>query len=249
MNSDVCDGTIFADVAVRLQDLVLGNQPVPQMLDNLAAYAANRLAGPGRELACSITLARPKKPVAKAASSSLARLMNQLEGACVDSPGATAARLSETVMVPDLRQEGRWQEYVLAGRRQGVLSVVSTPLLLDGEDHGVLSLYSSQPEEPGSGSTASAEAFVRQASKGLRLALRMASLQETKDGLSAAMQTRTVIDLATGAIMAQNRCGQAAAFKVLREASNTRNIKLREIASGVISSVAGSPETFTYFDE
>ena len=247
MNSDVCDGTSFADVAARLQDLMLGNQPVPQMLDDLAGYAARRLGGPGRELACNITLARPKKPVARAASSSLARLMNQLEGAYADSPGATAARLSQTVVVPDLRQEDRWPEYVLAGRRQGVLSVVSLPLLLEGDERGLLSLYSSQPEEPGS--TASAEAFVAQASKGLRLALRMGKLQDTKDGLSAAMQTRTVIDLATGAIMAQNRCGQAAAFKVLREASNTRNIKLREIASGVISTVAGGAETFTYFDE
>lgn len=246
MNSDVCDGTSFADVAVRLQDLMLGNQPVPQMLEDLAGYTAQRLGGPGRELACNITLARPKKRVVRAASSSVARLMNQLEGAYADSPGATAARLSQTVVVPDLRREDRWPEYVLAGRRQGVLSVVSLPLLLDG-DQGLLSLYSPQPAEPGS--TASAEAFVAQASKGLRLALRMAKLQDTKDGLSAAMQTRTVIDLATGAIMAQNRCGQAAAFKVLREASNTRNIKLREIASGVISTVTGGAETFTYFDE
>lgn len=246
MNSDVCDGTSFADVAVRLQDLMLGNQPVPQMLEDLAGYTAQRLGGPGRELACNITLARPKKPVARAASSSVARLMNQLEGAYADSPGATAARLSQAVVVPDLRREDRWPEYVLAGRRQGVLSVVSLPLLLDG-DQGLVSLYSPQPAEPGS--TASAEAFVAQASKGLRLALRMAKLQDTKDGLSAAMQTRTVIDLATGAIMAQNRCGQAAAFKVLREASNTRNIKLREIASGVISTVTGGAETFTYFDE
>jgi GAF domain-containing protein len=249
MNSDVYDCTVFADVAVRLQDLMLLNQPVPQMLDDLAGYAAQRLGAPGVELACNVTLARPKKPLARAASSSLARLMNQLEGAYADSPGATAARLSQTVAVPDLRQEDRWPEYVLAGRRQGVLSVVSIPLLLDGDDHGLLTLYSSQPEEPDSGSAASAEAFVAQASKGLRLALRMARLQDTKDGLSAAMQTRTVIDLATGAIMAQNRCGQAAAFKVLREASNTRNIKLREIASGVISSVAGGADTFTYFDE
>ena len=96
MNSDVCDGTSFADVAVRLQDLMLGNQPVPQMLDDLAGYTAQRLGGPGRELACNITLARPKKPVARAASSSVARLMNQLEGAYADSPGATVPGCSVT---------------------------------------------------------------------------------------------------------------------------------------------------------
>ncbi|MDF2050211.1 ANTAR domain-containing protein [Arthrobacter sp. Cr_A7] len=77
----------------------------------------------------------------------------------------------------------------------------------------------------------------------------MAKLQESRDGMSAAMQSRTVIDLATGAIMAQNRCSQAAAFQVLREASNSRNVKLRDVAATVVSSVAGGTDTFTYFDE
>ena len=66
-----------------------------------------------------------------------------------------------------------------------------------------------------------AKAFTEQAAKGLALTLRMAKLQDTRDGMSAAMQTRTVIDLATGAIMAQNRCSQDEAFKVLREALPT----------------------------
>jgi AmiR/NasT family two-component response regulator len=77
----------------------------------------------------------------------------------------------------------------------------------------------------------------------------MLKLEETKEGMSAAMQTRTVIDLATGAIMAQNRCSQAAAFKLLRDASNSRNMKLREVAAAVVESVAGATDTFTYFDE
>ncbi|MEQ7737492.1 ANTAR domain-containing protein, partial [Escherichia coli] len=88
-----------------------------------------------------------------------------------------------------------------------------------------------------------------QASKGLRLALRLQKLQDAKDGLNAAMRSRTVIDLATGAVMAHGRFSQAEAFKVLREASNTRNTKLRDVASGVVSSLSGSLETFTYFDE
>lgn len=131
----------------------------------------------------------------------------------------------------------------------GVLSLASLPLALDDADCGVLSLYSDQPDAFGNEALAAAVAFAAQASKGLRLALRMQKLQDARDGLNAAMRSRTVIDLATGAIMAQSRCGQAEAFKVLREASNTRNTKLRDVASGVVSSLAGSPETFTYFDE
>lgn len=249
MNSGVFEGTAFADVAVYLQDLVLENADVEQLLGGLAAFAAARLGGIVPGLSCGITLARPKKPAVAVGSEPLARLLEQLESKHDGGAGATAARTSGTVVVPDLRREERWPSYVLAARRQGVLSLASLPLALDDAGCGVLSLYSEEPEAFGREEIAAAESFVTQASKGLRLALRMQKLQDAKDGLNAAMRSRTVIDLATGAIMAQSRCSQAEAFKVLREASNTRNTKLRDVASDVVTSLAGSPETFTYFDE
>ncbi|WP_411375284.1 ANTAR domain-containing protein [Arthrobacter sp. MPF02] len=249
MNTDVSEGTVFADVAMYLQDLVLAEPDVGRLLDKVAAYAAARLGGSGGTLACTLRLTRPKKPVAVAASDSRARMLAQLEGKYGDGPATTAARSARTVAALDLGGEERWPEYVRSARRQGVLSVLSIPLDLEGGSDGVLTLYAGRPDAFGSEARAAAEAFVLQVSKGLALALRIARLQDTRDGLNAAMQSRTVIDLATGAIMAQNRCSQAEAFKVLREASNTRNMKLRDVASVVVTSVAGGSATFTYFDE
>ncbi|GAB5079442.1 GAF and ANTAR domain-containing protein [Arthrobacter sp. AD-310] len=248
MNSDVFEGTAFADVAVYLQDLVLENVDVDQLLGGLAGYAAARLEGTAPALSCGISIERPKKRAVAAGSDPVARLLGQLAPKCEGAPGAAAAAGSGGVVVPDLRAEKRWPEYVRAARRQGVLSLVCLPLVLDDGDSGVLNLYSGQAGAFAGAGLADAEAFAVQASKGLRLALRMEKLQDARDGLKAAMRSRTVIDLATGAIMAQSRCSQAEAFQVLRTASNTRNTKLREVAYGVVSSVAGSPETFTYFD-
>lgn len=247
--TDVSGGMVYADVAVHLQDLMLENPNVEQILGALAGYAAARLSRPDRELSCGITLTRPKKPAATAGSNSRARLLEQVEGKYGDGPGITAMRTAGAVAIPDLRAEERWPEHVLTARRQGFLSVLSLPLSLEGDHNGVVSFYCEHPGAfSGQGITA-AEALVQQASKGLRLSLRIEKLQDTRDGMSAAMQSRTVIDLATGAIMAQGRCSQAAAFKVLREASNTRNLKLRDVASAVISSIAGGSKTSTYFDE
>lgn len=248
MNSDVVEGTAFADVAVYLQDLVLEGVDVDQLLGGLATYAAGRLDGTAAGLSCGIRLERPKKGAVAVGSDPLARLLGQLEGNHAGGPGAAAAAGSSVVVVPDLRLEGRWPEYVRAARRQGVLSLAGLPLVLDGGDSGVLSLYAGEADAFAGAGAADAEAFAAQASKGLRLALRMENLQDARDGLKAAMRSRTVIDLATGAIMAQSRCSQAEAFQVLRTASNTRNTKLRDVAAGVVSSVAGSAETYTYFD-
>jgi len=63
-----------------------------------------------------------------------------------------------------------------------------------------------------------------------------------------ALESRTVIDLATGIIMAQNQCNQDTAIKVLRSASNTRNRKLRDVAALLVASVGRDPDVITHFD-
>ncbi|MDT0169030.1 GAF and ANTAR domain-containing protein [Pseudarthrobacter sp. BRE9] len=249
LNAGVPENEDFADVALHLQESFLQNPEVEAFLQDLAAYAADRLGGQGHVCSCEIAVLRPKKPAAAAGSNCTAQLISQLEFRLGDGPGATAMRTAKTVLVRDLRREERWPEYVQAVQKQGFRSVLSIPAALEGDAQGVITFHCSQPLTLGSQGIAAAEAFVRQASKGLTLALRMLKLEETRDGMSAAMQTRTVIDLATGAIMAQNRCSQAAAFKLLRDASSTRNMKLRDVAAAVVASVAGAADTFTYFDE
>ncbi|MEQ7736127.1 ANTAR domain-containing protein, partial [Escherichia coli] len=72
-----------------------------------------------------------------------------------------------------------------------------------------------------------------------RLALRITQLTETRHDLAAAIQSRAVIDMALGAIMAENTCSRDTAFRILSRASTTRNIKLREAAAAVVLSVSG----------
>jgi hypothetical protein len=44
--------------------------------------------------------------------------------------------------------------------------------------------------------------------------------------------------------MAQNRCGQGAAIEILKSASSSRNIKLRDVAATLVESISNeSPST------
>ncbi|HEY8699847.1 MAG TPA: GAF and ANTAR domain-containing protein [Arthrobacter sp.] len=247
--AEVAENEVFTDVAQHLQDLVLDSREVGQFLDELAAYSAARLSGPGRTVSCGISVVRQKKATTMAGSSPCARVMDQLQHQYGDGPCLTAMRDRVTVLVPDLRREKRWPAYVQAVNGLETLSVVGVPLPLDSPSQGALNLYSKQPHAFSGQAIARVEAFVEQASKGLQLALRLGQLQETRDNMRAAMKSRTIIDLATGAIMAKNRCSQNAAFKVLLHASNTRNIKIQDVAARVVSSISGADATFTYFDE
>ena len=59
--------------------------------------------------------------------------------------------------------------------------------------------------------------------------------------LRSSLTSRTVIDQALGIIMAREHCTQSRAFAILRSASQNSNVKLRDIAGAVVTSVTGEP--------
>lgn len=78
--------------------------------------------------------------------------------------------------------------------------------------------------------------------------MRISQLANAKAHLIAAMESRTTIDLATGAIMAQNGWSQDTAMNILKIASSTRNVKVRDIAASVVASISHDPRVRTHFD-
>jgi AmiR/NasT family two-component response regulator len=57
--------------------------------------------------------------------------------------------------------------------------------------------------------------------------------------LEHALQSRAVIDHAIGVIMAESRCDASQAFAALRRASNNRSMKLRELATEIVTRIRG----------
>jgi len=91
--------------------------------------------------------------------------------------------------------------------------------------------------------------FARRAVSGLSLGLRLVEADRLTENLRAALGSRSVIDQALGVIMAEDRCDADAAFRVLRHASNNRNVKMRVVAAEVVERVTGkapvAPPRFT----
>lgn len=237
------------DIAVRLQDLVLYSSDVEDFLNELAALSGSWFSAPDRMVHCGITPLRRKKSATVASSDAQAHELDEIQLAFREGPCLTAMERMETVLVPDLRNEHRWPEYVVAASGHGIHSILAVPLAVEGETRAAINLFASRPHAFSGQDIDDAESYAENASKTLRLALRIAQLTDARNNLAAAMESRTTIDVATGVIMAQNRCSQESAFKILRSASNTRNVKLREIATGIVASVAEGQPLTTYFDE
>jgi GAF domain-containing protein len=237
------------DTDTRLQELVLDSRDVRDFLAELAVLAAARLSGPGNTIHSGVTVLRRKRPEVVACSDAVAAALDELQNSFGDGPCLTALRTGTTILAADLSTEQRWTPYIQAASAQGVSSILAVPLDLAGEAEAVLNLYSDRIDGFPGEDIATVEAFTGQAASSLRLVLRITQLKKTRNDLAAAMQSRTVIDMAVGAIMAENRCSSEEAFGILTRASNARNVKLREVAAAVVTSIAGQQQVSTYFDE
>ncbi|MDQ0620192.1 GAF and ANTAR domain-containing protein [Arthrobacter globiformis] len=237
------------DVAGRLQELVLESVDVGEFLQELAEYSGAFFSAPHIKVRCAFTVLRRKKAATVASSDAQARMLDEVQLEFGEGPCLAAMAEMCIVHVPDVASEPRWPAYMSAVAGRGVGSILAVPLGLEAETRAALNLFSPRPHGFTGEDISGAEEFAAQASKSLRLALRMARLTEARNDLAAAMQSRTSIDIATGIIMAQNRCSQEAALRVLKTASSLRNLKLRDVAASVAASVGGDSALSTYFDE
>ncbi|GAB3537109.1 GAF and ANTAR domain-containing protein [Arthrobacter tecti] len=234
------------DVQAVLQDAVLDSTDVTEFLDELCRQAATALED-GGEVLCGITLLRERKAATVASSSEHARRMDEVQYNFDQGPCLTAAREQQIVHVPDVGREERWPEYIAAITGHGTHSIVAVPFDLAGDARAALNLYSATPGAFDVETTTRATDYANQAARSLRLAVRIAEHSEMATNLKAAMESRTVIDVATGMIMCQNRCTHDEAVTFLKKASSHRNVKLRELATRIVAN-AGTSHPPTHFE-
>ncbi|HEY8701435.1 MAG TPA: GAF and ANTAR domain-containing protein [Arthrobacter sp.] len=231
-----------ASVIETVQDLLLETQDVEDFLNELARYSAENLSGPRGDVLCGITLLRRRTAATVATSSERARQLDELQYDYGDGPCLRCARQGVLVHIPDLTTETLWPEYSAKVLEQGILSVLAVPFELSGDEAKAgLNFYSDKPRAFDPNAVEHAASYAAQASKGLSLAVRLAQHSDAANNLKAALDSRTVIDTAVGIIIAQNHCSQDEAIKILKSASSSRNVKLRDVAAAIVESAGGGP--------
>jgi hypothetical protein len=232
-----------------VQDLLLGGTEVKDFLHDLAEYAATSLSSPGNEIYCGITLLRDRSAATVASNGKKARSLDEIQYKFDQGPCLLASSEQVLVHIPDLAKDTTFPDYNRAALKNGIGSLLALPFDLASKTAKAgLNLYSEKPRAFGPDDITRAQDFVSQASKGLQLSVLISGHAQTTEHLRAAMTSRTVIDLAIGVIIAQNRCTQKEAMDILTKASSHRNIKLRDLAAAVVHSAGGGP-TQTHFDQ
>jgi GAF domain-containing protein len=137
-----------------------------------------------------------------------------------------------TIRVEDFLDEYRWPEC----RRRLIASVldfrsaVAYPLVAGDRKHGVLALYSGKPSYFKDEVTEVCGLLAQH----LTVAVDAAAGLEAADNLRRALQSNRQIGMALGILMAEHKIRDSEAFDLLRTASQSTHVKMRDLAEEVV---------------
>jgi GAF domain-containing protein len=220
--------------AAALRQLVLSIDTLHSFLDELAALAARST---GHHCGITVRGVNGSRDYTVASSGDFAVSLDERQYADGTGPCIEALTTATPVIVTDMATETRWGPYPSHAVALGARSSLSYPLISAEDAIGALNLYATEPVEPSSDLQSRVAALAGQVAGALALALRLAERDDLIATLRTALTSRSTIDQAMGILMAQQRCDPRTAFDLLRQASQHRNIKLRDVAAQIVGNV------------
>ena len=222
----------------ELQELLLATDTLQEFLGEVASRAAAEVS-PG--LSCGLTARSDGRPLTIASSDGYANMLDQLQYRLEQGPCLTTLHTGKVVLDDGTDGGARWPLYRTRGEAAGLGVSLSVPVSHGQQVLAALNLYSRTARSFSSAERERAQRFADQAAGGVAIALKLARRAELTEDLQAALAGRAVIDQALGIVMGQRRCSADEAFGVLREVSQTSNLKLREVAARLITVTSGGP--------
>jgi GAF domain-containing protein len=225
------------DNVAALARIGLANRPLDEVLAEITEVAHAAL--PGAE-STSITLIRGARPFTAAHVGELALAADELQYEQGHGPCMDAGRSGALLLVEDMRTDSRWPDYAPRAAERGVRSSMSTPLPYQGATIGALNVYATEPAAFTPDDVAVAEEIASYVAVAVANADAHAEAREVGEQMRAAMESRSVIDMAKGMLMAQHGCSADEAFTILSHASQRSNRKLRDIARAMVDGCAST---------
>jgi transcriptional regulator with GAF, ATPase, and Fis domain len=158
-----------------------------------------------------------------------------------DGPCLDAARHQQVNRWNMREAEQRWPEFTSLAEEMGLRSYLAAGLGVAGRKLGALNLSSHDADGFDQLDEELVSLFSAPAAAAIVVIGRYAEARDLAAQLEQALRSRAVIDHAIGIIMAESHCDASQAFAALSRASNNRNMKLRDLATEIVTRVGGPP--------
>jgi hypothetical protein len=220
-----------------LRDLFAAEEPLDDVARRVAETA--RAAIPHADVISITVLAWPDSRTA-ACTDDEALALDSQQYASGQGPCLEAALQRTPLRAVVQEEQHRWPEFVEAAQRAGIRASLSVPLLIAGVDSeqelvGSLNIYSHTATAFDEFDTELMRLYSVAAGQAISNSSRWQKARETVTQLETALTSRSDIDMAKGALIALHGCDPHEAFDRLTDESQTRNIKLRDIARELLN--------------
>ena len=215
-----------------LSSLLTGSGGLEHTLLRVAQLAVQAI--PGAE-GSGLTLIEADRPQTVVSTAEFVREVDDIQYRINEGPCVSAVAERHTFTSGNLGGEALWPRFGPRVGRLGVNSALSLPLLIADRVVGALNVYAAPRDAFGDTALALGEAFAGPAAVSVANAQLLAQAERLTGQLQEALTSRAMIDQALGVIMSQSGVTAEEAFDRLRQQSQSRSVKLAEVARELLA--------------
>jgi uncharacterized protein YigA (DUF484 family) len=235
-------GARYGDLVESLTDLARTLTETESVRDTLQSILALALRSiPGCHAASITVLDDKEQPGTIAATDEETYELDRRQYLLHNGPCMDAALRQQVNRWSLHEAERRWPDFTDLAEQMGLRSYLSAGLGLAGRRLGALNLSSRDPDGFSQLDEDFIALFTVPAAAAIVVVGRYFEACDLVAQLEQALPSRAVIDQAIGIVMAESRCDAEQAFAALTRASNNRNMKLRDLATEIVTRVGGRP--------
>jgi GAF domain-containing protein len=222
----------LADMLVVLADTLVDKYDVIDLLYELTLRCVELID----VKAAGVVLADPAGRLrVAAASTEQARLLELFELQAAEGPCLDAYRSGTLVYEADLTgASGRWPGFAPVAVAAGYASVQAVPMQLRGQVLGALNLFGDRPGALPPDRLRLAQALAHIATIGIVQQRRTRDGQRLAEQLQTALDSRVLIEQATGVVAGKTGLGVDQAFTLLRGSARRFSRRLSDVAHDIV---------------
>jgi transcriptional regulator with GAF, ATPase, and Fis domain len=187
---------------------------------------------------CGISLVTGRTIETVAVTSKIGETIDALQLSTKQGPCMSSIHEHATFYIPDMSKDETWPDFSKrAAEATGIASLVGYVLQVDTDSLGALNLMSFKVDAFDDDAIAAGAVFAAQAGVALANALTHQKNEQKVEQLEEGIRTRQVIGEAVGIVMATRQVNADKAFEILKTISQHTNVKLKEVAAGLVDRV------------
>lgn len=227
----------------RIMGLLLTEEKVDQAVEHLSRGVKEAI--PGSLGAGVSVLDSQARQISSGSTSSAVERADALQYELGQGPCLTAWATQRSVLIEDSATDSRWPDWGAAVSSLSIRSVVSTPLIADGQCIGALKIYAASPRAFEDATTALMELFASPAATLLSHIQTAETPERISESLQSALYSRDLINRACGILMERHTLTPDAALQRLMQQSRATDSTLKDVSAALLEGRSADPHRGT----